>query len=446
MSSPPVPQGGASPAHPGPNGSGPVAVTDPTPAVEVYRSVPRYVAARALAGRLPSLAASSAAPLRLVSRPGQEPRTGWARVRPRLAGICGSDLATVTGRSSFYFSSLVSMPFVPGHEVVGDLLDDVETPRGRLSAGTRVVLAPVLNCAARGLPPCAGCAADRPTRCDNVTSGHLAPGLQTGYCADTGGGWSGELRAHGSQLFAVPDGIPDEVAVLVEPLACAVHAARRAEVLPGERVLVVGAGAIGLLTLLALRALTPADSLLVAAKHPKQKDWARRFGAGQVLGSSNSGSGDLVGAVRRTTRAMQLKPERGSPYLLGGVDVTLECSGGGLETALRVTRAGGRVVLSGLPTSSPDLTPLWFRELSLVGAYAAAADDFTTALDLAADATTGALLGELVGATYPLDRWRDALDHALSAGRLGTGRVAFRLGPEPRDGTPRVSRSKGSSP
>lgn len=391
------------------------------PAVELYRSVPRYVAARALSGRLPSVAAASAAPLRLVSRSPKQPPTGWARVRPRLTGICGSDLATVTGRSSFYFSSLVSMPFVPGHEVVGDLLDDVDTPRGPLRAGTRVVLAPVLNCAARGLTPCAGCSADRPTRCDNVTSGHLAPGLQTGYCADTGGGWSEQFRAHGSQLFAVPEGMPDEVAVLIEPLACAVHAARRAEVLPGERVLVVGAGAIGLLTLLALRVLTPAAELLVAAKHPKQKDLAARFGAGQVLDSGN-----IVGAVRRTTRAMQLTPERGPSYLLGGVDVTLECAGGGLDTALRVTRAGGRVVLSGLPTSSPDLTPLWFRELSLVGAYAAGPDDFTTALDLASGATETGLLGELVGATYPLTRWRDALDHALSAGRLGTGRVAFR--------------------
>jgi threonine dehydrogenase-like Zn-dependent dehydrogenase len=396
--------------------------TEVVPAVELYRSVPRYVAARALSGRLPSVAAASAAPLRLVTRGGLEQRSGWARVRPRLTGICGSDLATVTGRSSFYFSSLVSLPFVPGHEVVGDLLDDVRTPRGALPAGTRVVIAPVLACAARGLPPCAGCAADRPTRCDNVTSGHLAPGLQTGYCADTGGGWSGELRAHGSQLFAVPDDVPDEVAVLIEPLACAVHAARRAGVLPGERVLVVGAGAIGLLTVLALRSLTPAGELLVAAKHRKQADLARRFGAGQVLGSDN-----IVGAVRRTTRAMQLTPERGPSYLLGGVDVTLECAGGGLDTALRVTRAGGRVVLSGLPTSSPDLTPLWFRELSLVGAYAAGPDDFRTALDLASDAGNLALLQAVVGATYPLSRWRDALDHALSAGRLGAGRVAFEI-------------------
>jgi threonine dehydrogenase-like Zn-dependent dehydrogenase len=418
-------------------------------AVELYRSVPRYIAARALSGRLPSVAAGSAAPLRLVSRRAVEPTSGWARVRPRLTGICGSDLATVTGRSSFYFSSLISMPFVPGHEIVGDLVDDVDTPRGPLTAGTRVVLAPVLNCAARGVTPCAGCSADRPTRCDNVTSGHLAPGLQTGYCADTGGGWSSELRAHGSQLFAVPEGVPDEVAVLVEPLAGAVHAARRAEVLPGERVLVIGAGAIGLLTLLALRALTPASEVLVAAKHAKQKDLARRFGADQVL-PSGTGTGGLIGAVRRSTRAMQLTPERGAPYLLGGVDVTLECAGGALDTALRVTRAGGRVVLSGLPTSSPDLTPLWFRELSLVGAYAAGPSDFAAALDLVADATTAALLREVLGATYPLTRWRDALDHALAAGRLGTGRVAFTLGADPAAG-PTVgkngsARSKGTSP
>jgi threonine dehydrogenase-like Zn-dependent dehydrogenase len=271
--------------------------------------------------------------------------------------------------------------------------------------------------------------------------------LQTGYCADVGGGWSGEFQAHGSQLFAVPDHVPDEVAVLVEPLACAVHAVRRAEVLPGERVLVVGAGAIGLLTLLALRSLTPAGDVVVAAKHPKQRDQARRFGAGTVLDAAN-----VVGGIRRSTRAMQLRPERGSPYLLGGVDVTLECAGSGLDAALRVTRAGGRVVLSGLPTGTPDLTPLWFRELALIGAYAAGPDDFGTALDLAQHPTTGPLLRELLGATYPLSRWREALDHALSAGRLGTGRVAFAPSAEAVEpasisaATDGLAPGKGSSP
>jgi threonine dehydrogenase-like Zn-dependent dehydrogenase len=400
-------------------------------AVQLYRSVPRYVAARALSSALPKplrplasalgSTATSAAPLRLhVGSPPELPSgSGWVRVRPRLSGICGSDLATVTGRSSFYFASLISLPFTPGHEVVGELLDAADTADGLLPAGSRVVLAPVLGCDARGLPHCDACAGGKRSRCERITSGHLAPGLQTGYCADTGGGWSGQFVAHSSQLYAVPDTLPDARAVLIEPLACAVHAVRRAAIAPGERVLVVGAGAIGLLTVLALRALTDVGEILVAAKYPKQRALAASYGATQVIAPS-----ELVGGVRRATRALRLDPEHGSPYLLGGVDVTLECSGGGLDTALRVTRAGGRVVLSGLPTSSPDLTALWFRELSLIGAYAADPADMVTALEIAG---ANPQLDQLVGARYPLESWRDALDHALSAGRLGTGRVVFEL-------------------
>jgi threonine dehydrogenase-like Zn-dependent dehydrogenase len=416
-------------------------------AVQLYRSVPRYVAARTLSSSLPrplrplssalTSTATAAAPLRLHdgAPPALPAGHGWARVRPRLSGICGSDLATVTGRSSFYFASLISLPFTPGHEVVGELIDPCDGEGGALPAGTRVVLAPVLGCDARGLPRCAGCAAGARGRCDRITSGHLAPGLQTGYCADTGGGWSGQFVAHRSQLFPVPDTLPDERAVLVEPLACAIHAVRRAAVEPGERVLVVGAGAIGLLTLVALRSLTSAGEILVAAKHPKQRALAAAYGATQVISP-----GELVGGVRRATRALRLDPEHGSPYLLGGVDVTLECSGSGLDAALRVTRAGGRVVLSGLPTSSPDLTALWFREISLVGAYAADPADMTAAIELAA--ATPALDG-LVGGRYPLERWRDALDHALSAGRLGTGRVVFELPAEHQPAHGRTSISTG---
>lgn len=391
-------------------------------AVELYRSVPRYVAARTLSGRLPGMPAAgvATAPLRLADRPGYPPpsRPGWVRLRPRLSGICGSDLATVTGRSSFYFSPLVSLPFTPGHEVVADLLDDVAASDDgpALAAGTRVVLAPVLGCAARGVAPCPACASGERTRCDRVTLGHVSPGLQTGFCADTGGGWSTEMLAHRSQLFAVPDAMPDVTAVLVEPLACAVRAVRRADVASGERVLVVGAGAVGLLTLVALRALSPGAHVTAVAKHPRQRDRAAALGADVVLAPS-----DLLAGVRRATQALRVSPERGADYLLGGVDVALECTGGGLDEVLRVVRAEGRVVLTGLPTRAPDLTPLWFREISLVGAYAASPDDFAIALRIAADAP----LDGLVGAVYPLERWRDALDHALGAGRLGTTKVAL---------------------
>ena len=160
-------------------------------ALELFRSAPRYLTARAVGDRAPGLVAGPLAPLRLSTRPDPEPsHEGWVRVKPLLAGICGSDLSTIAGRSSFYFSPLVSMPFVPGHEVVGELLDDAGQRPARGQA--RGASSSVLGCAARGhAASCVpNCAAGDYGRCDRVTVGDLKPGLQTGYCADTGGGWS----------------------------------------------------------------------------------------------------------------------------------------------------------------------------------------------------------------------------------------------------------------
>lgn len=393
-------------------------------ALELFRSVPRYLTARTVGARLPGLLSGPLAPIRLVNKKDPElPGPDWARVRPLLSGICGSDLATISGRSSFYFSPLVSMPFVPGHEVVGELMDDV----GDLTAGTRVVLEPVLKCEARGLEPCPNCAAGLTGRCDRVTTGHVAAGLQTGYCKDTGGGWSRMLLAHRSQLHAVPEEVSDRRAVLVEPLACAVHGALRAEVPPNAEVLVIGAGTIGVLTLLALKQLTPVGRVTVVAKHAKQRGWVDAFGATEVVPP-----GEATNAVRRSTRAMKLKPEMGSSFLMGGVDVAIDCVGSrsSLDLALRTTRAGGRIVVSGIPSRSPDLTPLWFRELELVGAYTGGMETLPGgerrhAFDLAIELALENPIDGIVGATYPLSRWREALDHALGAGKLGTLKVAF---------------------
>ncbi|MEQ7123250.1 zinc-binding dehydrogenase [Actinopolymorpha sp. B11F2] len=387
-------------------------------ALEMYRSLPRYVAARAMGGRIPGILTGPAAPVRLVTR--DEPRLaapGWARVKPVLSGICGSDLGALFGQTSLYFSALVSMPFVPGHEVVGVLQDDCDD----LPKGTRVVLDPVLSCAARGVERCESCASGQTNRCDRITVGHVSPGLQTGYCADTGGGWGGVLVAHRSQLHAVPEGLSDERAVLVEPLACAVHTAQRAEVPDGGSVLVSGAGAVGLFATLALRELTNAGRISVVAKHPRQRELARAFGASDIVAPD-----EVPARVRRATQAFRLAPERSAEFLLGGVDVAVDAVGSkdSLGTALRVTKAGGRVVVSGMPSTGADLSPVWFRELTVAGSYASRGGDaFDKAFDLAASAS----LDGVVGGRYPLYRWREALDHAHSAGRLGTVKVAFDL-------------------
>jgi len=395
-------------------------------ALEFYRSPARYVGARTIGARAPGLVAGPLAPLRLATlKDLSPPREGWTRVKPRLSGICGSDLATIGGRSSFYFSPLVSLPFVPGHEVVGELLDDC----GDLTAGTRVVISSVLGCAARGEDPmCPNCEAGRTGRCDRVTVGHLQAGLQTGFCKDTYGGWGRQMLAHRSQLFVVPDGMADDVAVLVEPFACAIHAAHRAQIAPGSSVLIVGAGTVGILTLIAVRSFTQAGHVVIAAKHRAQRAAARMAGANEVVNPEHAAK-----AVRRISSAIKLTPERGQDFLLGGADVSIECVGSraGLDLALRTVKAGGRVVLSGIPAGGADLTPLWFRELELVGAYTAGVEETPAgprhAFELAIETASslGPVLGQMVGATYPLDRWRDAIDHAMSAGRLGTFKVAF---------------------
>lgn len=394
-------------------------------ALEYHHSPGRFLAARGLTatragGRMSGMIAGNMAPLRLVNRHAPElPGPGWTRVAPRLAGICGSDLGLLTGRSSPYLSPMTSMPFVPGHEIVGETQDDLPG----MPKGTRVVIDPVLSCAARGTPECRWCAEGRQSRCDHITTGRISAGLQTGFCADTGGGWSRQFVAHAGQLHEVPDGLPDDRAVLAEPLACAVHSVRRVPVEPGAAAVIVGAGTVGLLTLLALRELTEVGPVYVVAKHGHQRDRARALGATAIIEP-----GKAVRSLRRVTTARMHSPERGPAFLLGGVDMAFECTGGtaGLDTALRLVRAGGTVVLSGMPSGNVDLTPLWYRELNLAGAYASGADgaDFADALRLAATAP----LDGYVGTTYPLARWREALGHAADAGRLGTVKVAFDLG------------------
>src|SRR6266540_6340536 len=160
--------------------------------LEYHRSVTRYLAGRTVTGavggaRTAAAVAANLSPLRLITRP--EPRVpaeGWTRVRPILSGICGSDLGLLTGRNSAYLSPLISMPFTPGHEVVGETPDDVPgIPRG-----SQEVLDPVLGCNPRGVDSCQWCDVDAHSRCDHITTGQISAGLQTGFCADTGGGWS----------------------------------------------------------------------------------------------------------------------------------------------------------------------------------------------------------------------------------------------------------------
>ena len=375
-------------------------------ALEYRATLPRYAAAR-----LRPQAGVGA--LRLITtRPPALPGDGWVPVRPRLSGICGSDQALLDASASPALGSLTSGPFVPGHEVVGDVATGPE--RGR-----RVVVEPALGCVVRGVdPPCPECAQGRHALCRAVIDGDVSAGLQTGFCRETGGGWSEGLVAHQSQLHRVPEGLTDEDAVLAEPLACALHAVGESELRGGETVAVLGAGTIGLLTVAALRERHPDASVLAVAKHRGQDLEARRVGADATC---RPGRLQLEGV--RMTGARRLVGHLGRELLLGGFDCVFDCVGSGesLQSAVASVRPRGRVMLVGMPGRvTVDLALAWQREVRLHGAYGYR-DDFPAALELA-----GRLgLGRLVANGWDLRDYRRALADAPRSSRLGRVKTVF---------------------
>ena len=403
------------------------------------RSLPRFAAAR-IASSFGSGRGAGVGPLRLLDHEAPAlPGDGWVHIDPLLSGICGSDLATLDGRSSRYFEDIVSFPFVPGHEVVGLLSDDGVAADGRaLPAGTRVVLQPVLGCAARGIePPCAACAAGHVGNCERVAFGHIRPGLQTGYCADTGGGWSTSgLVAHASQLFPVPEGLSDADAVTVEPVACAVHAVLGAGIRDDDVVAVLGAGTLGLTVIAALTHLASTGRcptprvVLVGAKYAHQQRLARAFGATEALPPVQ-----LPRAVRRSSHSLSFGGDPGETVTLsGGADVVLDCVGSAesIAQSLAMVRPRGSVALVGMPGKvTVDLAPLWHREVRLAGAYA-----YGTESDPAAGSAPA---GRAVGAAQPT---KAGSQH----GRQPPGRRRFRPSTCPSRWLPRRRRGHSSRP
>jgi threonine dehydrogenase-like Zn-dependent dehydrogenase len=403
------------------------------------RSLPRFAAARVVS-TFGSGRGAGVGPLRLVEHDAPHvPAEGWVHVDPVLSGICGSDLATLDGRSSRYFEDIVSFPFVPGHEVVGTVADDaVDADGAALAAGSRVVLQPVLGCAARGIePPCPACQAGHVGNCGQVAFGHIRPGLQTGFCADTGGGWSSSgLVAHESQLYAVPEALSDTDAVTVEPVACAVHAVLGAPIAEGDVVAVLGAGTLGLLVIGALSHLAstgrcPTPSVLLAgARYAHQQRLAHELGATEALPPDQ-----LARSVRRHSRSLSYGGASGvTATLTGGADVVIDCVGSpeSIAQSLSMVRPRGTVALVGMPGRvTLDLAPLWHREVRLTGAYAygtergAGAGDPTSTFALALAVAGAQRTGRLVSATYPLTRFEDAVAHAGAAGRRGAVKIAF---------------------
>lgn len=362
-------------------------------------SLPRYTAARLMGKRFPV----RALPLHMVALPELERRNGFERLKVRLSGICGSDLGVLYAKQSPALAGMYSFPAVLGHEVLAEL------------GGVRVAVNPILACHERGLPECPACQRGDDHLCQNVAEGNFAPGM-IGFCSDASGGWAQRLMVHKERILPIAENVPDERAVLTEPLAVALHGLRLAwgkmqgssQFLSDwpENILIIGAGTIGLLALRMLRVLGFEGQIHVVARYKRQAEMARGLGADVIHASAQ--------AAQQAVKAKRYRGVFGTTAWRGGFGGVIEASGSaqGLQEAHWVVSEGGKVLLLGAPaTSIHDFSPNWFREVRLIGSYAYTWDDF---------AQTVNLLSELEGTEalvthqYALEAWPEAIRTAVS--------------------------------
>ena len=157
-------------------------------------------------------------------------------------------------------------------------LHSVRRPRAS-TIGDRVVLNPWLSCGPRGVTPlCPACQVGDFSLCYSFGIGPIEPGIHIGTSKSGNGGYAELMPAHDSQLFKVPDNVPDELAVFADPFAVSLHSITRHPPTPGGKVMVYGAGALGTCATAILRALYPDVEVLVVARFDGQAEMARQAG------------------------------------------------------------------------------------------------------------------------------------------------------------------------
>ena len=296
----------------------------------------------------------------LVEIAAPEPR-GEALVRVVLSGICNTDLEIARGYAGFRGTI--------GHEFVGV----VEDPGGGpLARGRRVVGEINAGCGS-----CARCAGGDPRHCATRTV--LGIVGRDGAHADL-------LRLPARNLLPVPDGVPDEHAVFVEPLAAACGVLERCPLEPGAAIAIIGDGKLGLLCAMALSPHAP----LLVGKHPAKLALARRI----------------------ETASLDEARRRGRAF-----DIVIEASGGpsGFELALDLLRPQGTLVLkSTFHGGAPiDAARIVVDEIRVVGSRCGR---FAPALDLLARGAVD--VGPLISEVVSLDRAEDAMRRAAAPGVL----------------------------
>ena len=304
------------------------------------------------------------------------PPAGWSTVAVTSVGLCGSDLHWYAEGGTG--EVLLDEPVVPGHELAGVALD------GPL-AGQRVAVDPAIPCG----------------RCESCRRGHgnLCPQVRFAGHAGLDGGLQERLPWPDHLLVPLPDSLSDDAGALLEPLGVAVHAVDHAHVRPGDDVLVLGAGPIGVLVVAVARR-AGAARVLVSEPLEHRRRTALRFGA-DAAWSPDATTDELMAATAGR-----------------GVDVAVEMAGAdeAIATAVACARPGARIALGGIPSEPLSTFPAApARRKGLTFAMVRRMHDtYPRALRLA---TSGVDLDDLVSDRFPLERTADAFEHAV--GRTG---------------------------
>ncbi len=296
-----------------------------------------------------------------VSRP--TPPPGEALVRVCLAGVCNTDLELVQGYYRY--------AGVPGHEFVGVV---EEAPGAEEWTGRRVVGEINVVCG-----ECVTCRAGRATHCERRTVLGIV---------NRNGAFATHLALPVANLHAVPDGVPDDIAVFTEPTAAALEIQEQVKIGPRDRVVVVGAGKLG--HLVARTLATTGCDLLAVGRSPRPLALLAECGI-------RTGTAEAV-----TDRAF---------------DMAVECTGNpeGLEIARRAVRPRGTIVLKSTyhGRTSVDLAPIVVDEITLIGSRCG---PFAPALDLLAQGDVDPR--PLVDERYDLSETVAAFEHAARPGTL----------------------------
>ncbi|XP_040933754.1 sorbitol dehydrogenase isoform X2 [Gossypium hirsutum] len=240
---------------------------------------------------------------------------------------------------------VVKEPMVIGHECAG-IIEEVGSEVKNLVPGDRVALEPGISC----------------WRCDLCKDGryNLCPEMKFFATPPVHGSLAHQVVHPADLCFKLPDNVSLEEGAMCEPLSVGVHACRRANIGPETNVLVMGAGPIGLVTMMAARAFG-APRIVIVDVDDNRLSVAKNLGADGIVKVSTDMQ-DVAEEVERICKAMG-----------GGVDVSFDCAGFNktMSTALSATRAGGKVCLVGMGhhEMTVPLTPAATREVDVIGIF-----------------------------------------------------------------------------